>query len=366
MRIFIEPEDVWLFRDGKPFDAGSDHRARSLFPPYPNVMQGILRSHQLIVNNIWLDNRQNREQIEGLIGTATSYKDFKMRGPFAAKYDGTNLTMYFPLPEDATPCSSEEVKSLPPQTREEGISTSHERMILPRLCFANDFEAGKQEYGNWLTFDELNLCLQGGAVKPRHDGELFERESRFGIEIEANRARVTKEGQLYQPEFIRPCPEVGLYVEFDFKGNGWAEEQGHLRMAGEGRGGRYRSLKGSDWPVPANPLPKLFKVYFASPAYFSKGWQPETWETFFDGKVNLEAVAVKGFDTIGGYDLAKNQQKAAYRFVPAGSVYYFSSDGKAKLKNGLIQNAVTESFPDHDDIARIGFGQVIITEWKEN
>jgi CRISPR-associated protein Cmr3 len=49
MQLFLEALDVWLFRDGRPFDAGSDHRARSLFPPYPTVIQGVIRSHQVVV-----------------------------------------------------------------------------------------------------------------------------------------------------------------------------------------------------------------------------------------------------------------------------------------------------------------------------
>ncbi|NWG07728.1 MAG: type III-B CRISPR module-associated protein Cmr3 [Chloroflexi bacterium] len=360
MRIFIEPEDVWLFRDGKPFDAGSDHRARSLFPPYPNVMQGIIRSHQLILQDIPLTKK---DKVMEAVGTATEYKGLRLRGPFVAKYKDGKLSTYFPVPADATPCSDDEVKSTAPRICGDGVITSHEKATLPRLCFANGIEPGKRDYGNWLTFDALQDCLNGNAVKPVRDDELFERESRLGIEIEADRARVTKEGQLYQAEFIRPCPDVGLYVEFE--GYDWADDQGLLRMAGEGRGGRYQSVNGSDWLVPEKPLPRLFKVYFASPAYFSQGWRPEKWGTFFEGDVLLEAVALKGYETIGGYDLANNQQKAAYRFVPAGSVYYFSSHGAAKLKDGLVQNAITESFNNHDDIAKIGFGQVIIKEWKE-
>ncbi|MFN3533317.1 MAG: type III-B CRISPR module-associated Cmr3 family protein, partial [Candidatus Brocadia sp.] len=32
MKIFIEPNDVLMFRDGKPFSGGDDHYARSTFP----------------------------------------------------------------------------------------------------------------------------------------------------------------------------------------------------------------------------------------------------------------------------------------------------------------------------------------------
>jgi CRISPR-associated protein Cmr3 len=47
MQIFIEPSDVLLFRDGRPFSAGEGHRARSIFPPTPNTMQGVIRSKVL-------------------------------------------------------------------------------------------------------------------------------------------------------------------------------------------------------------------------------------------------------------------------------------------------------------------------------
>ncbi len=360
MQIFIEPEDVWLFRDGKPFDAGSDHRARSLFPPYPNVMQGIIRSHQIILQGIRLNDKK---KILDEIGTATEYGNFSMRGLFIAKLNSNGLTTYFPVPADATPFSDTQLKSAPPKKPANGVLTSHGD-ILPSLCFASG-NPNKQEYGAWLDYHNLLKCLRGDTVIPTSEKELFQRESRFGIEIEADRRRVTKEGQLYQAEFIRPCPNVGLYVEFDgYKSKsedekGWLDS-GLLRMGGEGHAGRYQRVSPFELPKPGEKLTH-FKVYFASPAFFSKGWKPEKWDDFFKGDIALEAVALKGYETIGGYDVASNRQKAALRFVPAGSVYYFSSKSGAKLK----KEAITDMLPGNNDIAKIGFGQVIVMETKE-
>jgi CRISPR/Cas system CMR-associated protein Cmr3 (group 5 of RAMP superfamily) len=39
----IRPQDVWLFRDGKPFSGGEDHAATGIFPPTPFTVQGALR-----------------------------------------------------------------------------------------------------------------------------------------------------------------------------------------------------------------------------------------------------------------------------------------------------------------------------------
>ena len=45
--IFIEPLDVLLFRESKPFSGGEDHLARSVFPPPPSTVYAALRSHLL-------------------------------------------------------------------------------------------------------------------------------------------------------------------------------------------------------------------------------------------------------------------------------------------------------------------------------
>jgi hypothetical protein len=44
MIIKVDPLDTLFFRDGKPFSMGSDSWANSVFPPYPSVFYGALRS----------------------------------------------------------------------------------------------------------------------------------------------------------------------------------------------------------------------------------------------------------------------------------------------------------------------------------
>ena len=59
MQLFLEAVDVWLFRDGRPFDAGQDHSAVSRFPPYPTVIQGAIRSHHLVQTGVNLTGLAN-------------------------------------------------------------------------------------------------------------------------------------------------------------------------------------------------------------------------------------------------------------------------------------------------------------------
>lgn len=353
MALFLSPVDVWLFRDGRPFDAGDDHYARSLFPPYPSVTQGAIRSHHLVVKGVDL---RNRHAIEAAVGTADDFGNLRMRGPFIARRntDGT-LTRCFPTPADALPWKNGRLKVASPQPAANfRVVTSADRR-LPLLFFSHpDIEAQKREPGGWLSEDQLRRCLSGEPVEPVSAETLFTFEHRYGIELDSDR-RATQEGRLYGAEFIRPCEGVGLYLEVSGYDD-WPET-GVMRLGGESRGARFEQVEVMAWPAPPDPLPARFKVYFASPAYFTEGWRPQSWNRFFDGDVTLQAVALRGYETRGGYDLAGNSQKPARRYVPAGSMYYFESKGSVRLRPDLIQNAVTEYG------AEIGFGQVWISAW---
>jgi CRISPR-associated protein Cmr3 len=360
MHLFIEPEDVWLFRDGRPFDAASNHRARSIFPPYPTVLQGAVRSVKLVQEGI---NLEDRQAITKVVGSSQDYGKLRMRGPFLAKNESGNLTRYFPRPVDWFPADekSEMIRALVPVEKPAELKTSthsderkRDDNHLPLLLFPGDFQPGKREYGDWLAESELNEYLLGKPVTPISSSELFVRESRVGIKLQT-RSRAVERGMLYEAEFIRPCQNVGLALEVEGYEN-W-KDSGLMRLGGEGRAARYHRVDAKPWPAPPVPLPQRFKIYYASPAYFSNGWHPGNWNSFFDGDVTLEAVALRGYETSGGFDYITHGDKPSRRYIPAGSVYFFSSDGQARLDSGLIQNAITETG------AEIGFGQIRIAEW---
>lgn len=351
MALFLSPVDVWLFRDGRPFDAGDDHYARSLFPPYPSVMQGAIRSHHLVVKGVDL---RDKRAIAQAVGTAENFGSLRLRGPFLARREANGrLTRFFPAPADAVPVGDGLIQpATPAPPAQRGVHTSTD---LPQLLFPPaEAKAQKYEPGGWLDEAQLKDYLAGRAVKLHRADDLFLVEHRYGIGIDSDR-RATREGLLYAAEFIRPCPNVGLYVEVSGY-EGWPAA-GVMRIGGEGHGARFEQVKRPDWPAPSDSLPPRFKLYFAGPTYFAGGWQPENWSNFFDGDVTLAAVALPGYESRGGFDWASGSQKPARRYVPAGSVYYFESNRGARLRADLIQNAITEYG------AEIGFGQVWIAPW---
>jgi CRISPR-associated protein Cmr3 len=352
MPLFLEPLDVWLFRDGRPFDAQSDHRAASVFPPYPSVMQGVIRSHQLVVQGVDL---RDDHAIKAAVGDAEDYGRLRLRGPWiACRRTETIVTRYFPLPADLVASDGGLVALRPTRVSAGQISSAVTDWLL-----MSPVPPQKTMPGEWLAEAELVKYLRGEPPAASPSRALFVRESRLGIGRDDER-RVTREAMLYEVEFIRTQPGGGLYVEVEGYA-GW-HKAGTLRIGGEGRAAGYDILdEKPPWPLlpyPA-PLPPRFKVYFATPTYFERGWLPRDWQAFFTAPVELATAALPRYESVGGYDWAANRHKPARRTVPAGSVYYFVNPGGAALRPDMVQNALTDAG------AEIGFGQILITEWKE-
>jgi len=103
LKLFIEPLDVTLFRDGRTYNAGEDHAASSIFPPPPSVIQGMLRTAYLAQNGVdfadyakGFNSKANRA-----IGEPGDEKiPFAIKGPFMARNAGGSCELLFPWPAD--------------------------------------------------------------------------------------------------------------------------------------------------------------------------------------------------------------------------------------------------------------------------
>jgi CRISPR-associated protein Cmr3 len=359
--VFLQPMDIWLFRDGKPFSAGGDHHAESLFPPYPTVIQGAFRSKQLSNKNMLTSSKA---EIEAEVGTPTDFGRLRLRGPFLARKERNDtIALFIPQPADAisVPGKQHMIRHVSsPVKTPTGVKTSQATEMLIGL----DEKPMKGENCLWLSFTELERYLDGNEVMGTPAEDLFTREPRVGVGIDSARM-ISQDGMLYEVSFIRPRTGVGLAVEYSGY-TGWPDK-GTLQLGGESRGSTYEFIPSqlSLLDIP-QMLPKQFKMLFTTPTYFANGWLPKKtdWSDFFTNKVDLKAAAIGRYETVGGFDMSADPAKvgihrAARRFVPAGSIYYFQSpDGPVQLNQSLVQNAVT------DYGSEIGFGQIIIKEWK--
>ncbi|MCS7087534.1 MAG: type III-B CRISPR module-associated protein Cmr3 [Thermoflexales bacterium] len=352
--LFLTPVDVWLFRDGKPFDAGTDHHARSLFPPFPTVTQGAVRSHYLTLKGVDLNDANAVQQA---VGTSTDFGSLRLRGPFVARRENGRLVRYFPLPADAVITNSGKAQALTPSPREQGIHTSLDDRLPMLLALPSGMELSKSPENLWLSEQALERYLRGEAVEPTCASMLFTVEHRYGIGIRPGRNRVAdaERGLLYAVEFVRLCEDTGLYLEMQGY-EGWPDH-GIMRIGGEGHGAHFQRTESLPWHNAPNPLPKHFKICFLTPTFFEGGWQPRAWNKFLSGDVHLVAVALRRYEVRGGFDLVARTQKPSKRYVPAGSVYFFEHKGEAHLSLALVNQAITDEAPE------IGFGQFWVGEW---
>ncbi|MCS6774831.1 MAG: hypothetical protein NZ693_12090 [Thermoflexales bacterium] len=352
----LTPVDVWLFRDGKSFDAGSDHFARSVFPPFPTVLQGAIRSHHLRVKGVDLSDPQ---AIAACVGTATNFGALRLRGPFVARYEDNRWVRYFPTPADAVPARKDGwvVAATPRAAADDDAQTCHDS-VLPMLLFPPEgTPLRKQAEESWMSEDALRDYLAGCAAPTCSASDLFTVEHRYGVGIQPGRNRVAdaERGLLYAVAFTRTRENVGLYLEVSGY-DGWPS-RGVMRIGGEGHGAYFEQTAPLPWHSAPNPLPERFKLCFLTPTYFEAGWRPDRWDKFFAGHVQLVTVALRRYEMRGGFDLASRSPKPARRFVPAGSVYYFQSADSARLRDDLVNQAITDFAPE------IGFGQFWIAPW---
>lgn len=374
--LFIEPADVWLFRDGKPFDAGSDHRARSLFPPNPTTIQGVIRSKLLMASGVPLPAYARKDPtaqaVANQIGWPGDRPPFALRGPFVARCvrdpnsGNVRVTAYLPLPADVVKVG-QQYPILQPLRDNPFRANWPQDDLLPLWLRTNQ---PIKEAAGWLAWDALVACLKGTSPTPDQvlkDERLFVHESRFGVGIDSRMKR-PEEGLLYQVEFARPRQEIGLLVEVDdsklitkirLPGDGLTS------IGGESRGGRYEAVTFSP---PPNPRPTSgtdgktrLKLYCATPAWFARGWQATDWSNWLGGtNLRLVSAAVRRAQSIGGAHIdtesqAGNFQKAMYRYVPAGSAFFFEADGPINYTGAPVT--------DSPDDGQIGFGQVLAGQW---
>jgi CRISPR-associated protein Cmr3 len=363
MKLFIEPVDVWLFRNNKPFDAGSDHWATSLFPPSPQVIAGVLRSHHLVVNGIDL-RRPDPQTIRALVGTAEHPpQTFSLRGPALARREEIGIVRYYPLPADAIPVERDDGQSYY-QAQQPGRYTDGPCVNLPaglELLWRRPYEQRKvkgAEGGLWLAEADLLAYLQQGRVssaKVKQGKDFYAVEDRLGIQLD-DATRTTETGRMYEIGFIRLEKDTGLMVEVTgLEGLDRWPERGVIGIGGESRAGRFCRLPDdvNVWPAQTPGNLSRFKIYFVTPTCFEQGWKLLDWGEWFKEPPRLVGAALPRPLLLGGYDVVQNQSKPARRYVSAGAVYFFEGNPALKEDVSVISNYGAE----------LGFGQFTIGRW---
>jgi len=381
--VFIEPADVWLFRDGRPFSAGEGHVARSVFPPTPLTVQGALRSLVLGHSEVgWQEFRHQSTPKARELGEVIGYPavqgrnaslgSFSIAGPFLARREGGKIVRYTPLPADVVRYAQDGAHFALRPTRGLPFKTEWPVPDLYPLWPGKTEVVKAPDPRGWLSERGLEGYLRGEPFAPLQGEKLFDREPRFGVALDYEK-RQSEPHMLYQAEFIRPAArqdgEVGLLVRLGPDVTLPAQE-GILTLGGEARGAYYSQL--DDGRVSAEAglrVPtRRFKLVFLTPAWFSGGWQPADgsmgWSRILGGPAVLVAAAVRIPQHIGGWDIAVGWHKPMYHYVPAGSVYFFELVQEDKHSISFPLGAVTETPEGELSLDAQGFGQVVAGTWE--
>jgi CRISPR-associated protein Cmr3 len=324
VRILIEPNDVLLFRESKPFLAGEGHLARSVFP-LPQAIAGAIRSKILVDSNF-------SDEAKKFVGFKAEEPEFEILGLFIFKGEE-----YFPTPLDVA-----EAK---------GIDSYFFVEPLPLKKWNRFIFKGKtihfKRVGGFLSYKHMVDYLKGSLKESELEDivkeDLIKRESRVGIKLRD--AKTTEEGFFYKAEFLRFGKNVKLSVWFRENGEKVKEflgEKGLIKLGGESRFAKFEF----DNKNPLDELEKAwdeikqginrrkrFKLYVATQLLIRNG-NSYTWsvKALLEKDLNISIKNVYSLIgkplTFSGWDYAENKPKPNRYAVPSGSVYFVEFDGK--------------------------------------
>jgi CRISPR-associated protein Cmr3 len=375
MRYFtVNPLDVVFFRDGRESQAGSEYSAKSLFPPSPTTFYGAFRSRILVNEHAHLGNNESeeftfeKELSDTVIKVAGSRSNFGSLSICSfGLYDKINRTPIYPIPQNILKDKKDTndlAIGLPRNFSHLGIKANYPT-DLSNLWHAHKEGDFFQGASNFVSYAGLQKLLYGAALD-KQDLYLFDdiyvTENRMHVGIEDD-TRTSEHGKLFTIPFIRLKERFSFFVgvQNDY---GLLEKEFSIKLGGEGRSAWLQEIDNPFAVTQGFNRDKLttgknLVLYLSTATVFTKnGWYPD----FLDEngsaelqnfELKLVGAAVGRYEITSGWNLAKNRPKAAFRSVPAGSVYFF------EVTQGLMSDAVeyfNEKSLSSEEFAKQGLG----------
>jgi CRISPR-associated protein Cmr3 len=348
--IQIDALDTLFFRDSKTFTKGEDTWADTMFPPYPSVIYGALRSAYFA---------ENIEELGKAAENDDPTKDLKINNIYLKQ--GEDL--YFPYPMDCVENKETKDKEIL-EPKEKFLSGKHTNLNGMKDLLQSSFYTAETVKDSFVSSSSLKeyLTLEDKSPIAHKKSDFIELEPKIGI-ARSKQTRTSEEGMLYRVGMNRlesklkenKTNKISLVVNFE----GLKVKDGIMKMGGEGKAIRYETINDSI----KIELPKIsngkFKLYLSTPAIFKKGWLPDSFDknslegTINGVKVKLITAAIGKPVSIGGWDIKKGCPKTMRKAVPAGSVYYFKLTNPEDIDK-LLSNCHGKSISDFN--ANEGFG----------
>ncbi len=354
MTVFIEPSDVLIFRDARPFAPGERSLSTGTFPPSGRTLSGALRAASIVQTGGLLEDPTSWAQ--GL-GTPDSTGSMRLTGPFLARKADAGWEPLYPMPADVVRQSSGWSFMRPTRST---LAANWPKKDLHSLA---PVEAGKPEKFDpgWMdaaTFsDYLNGVVPTAFVSPE---SLFCTERRTSVHLVAG-AKTAVEGNLYEVAYVRMSEGTGLLAHV---------EGIPLRVpCSIALGGERRSAVVTEARV-QEPQARVcgsgdgwtrLRLYLATPGRFDYGWLPSCLEKgeLAGIRLRLVAAAINRAMPIHGFDIHRGIARPTVQAVPAGSVYFIEAQCSADDAIAALHGC---SIADTE--SEIGFGLVYTGGWE--
>jgi CRISPR-associated protein Cmr3 len=379
VRLFLQANDTFFFRDGRPFTKGDQSEGYSIFPPLPPTILGALRTAYIAEHgdlSAFYDGKMAMT-----IGTPDSLGSISLNGVFLADREST---IYYPIPLDLVIKKNEtdnRLYILEVGTESSNLSSNASLTYLLKWFGAEDVES---ETNGRLEGIDMTEYLRGRQTefifRPIED--FIRSEPKIGIERDY-RTSAAKDNMLYrinmsrfQSQFLKPnerkaLSDLGFVV--DYQCDIELPKNGMLKLGGEGKSFTYKQSSYNTDPLAAEEdmtvlkesirSSGVFKLYFATPAIFNHGWLPK-WIDKTTNKAQYQSLsfelitaAVGKPIAIGGWDMKKNMPKPTRQAVPAGSVYYFKIPDESCV-DAIVNTFHYKNISDHQ--AKEGFGLCLV------
>ncbi|MGQ9635854.1 MAG: type III-B CRISPR module-associated Cmr3 family protein [Bryobacteraceae bacterium] len=411
MHYLLEPLDVALFRDGRPFSPGEMLRARPIGPvPMPRTVYGALRGLILQHNGISLNDFQHgkiNSDLAGVLGTPERTGELRIRGPFLGISSEDVDRLLLPCPADFARIRRgtdwDWGFQRPSQGTLLGNYPGNLQPLVPHKydtktcrwipCGPEDPVSYELEQAV-LDSDGLRDYLTGTAIRTEKLADYLRSEPHVGIERSTETLR-PETGKIYSVEFHRLAyrrpaaggwrAESAAYVVEVLAPEDCLPQDTVFTVGGERRPFRIRRVQWPAWfdeglrrevsrQLKSSCTDKVcwFRLYLLTPARFRglEGWRPEFLDQpHRDLEFTLVAAAVPRAIPYSGWDMLRRQPRCGYRLAPAGSVYFLI----AKAKSGMTADALVdclvnrfwlESIAAEEDDRKMGFGLTLIGGWS--
>lgn len=340
------PLDTVTFRDGRPFDAGTDRLARSHTLPLPSTAAGA-------------------------VGAALDSRPDEIVGPLLT--EGSELQ--FPLPLDILRSNRTWTRAVPHKPAGVTDCDGAPGCGLTWLAHGVGDPARRTISVTWLQTYLHTATNQDGSLPERLHDTLTVRwtspvtvQRRVGLVRRPD--RTAEEGLLYASEHVRLGEGVSFACQALYDGGSAPNVTTTVvQLGGERRGAEVELQPDTDDSLRLpDPAPDVSDgrvlVYLATPGLFPDGWRLRV-----PAGATLVSACVEGPDPVAtfAYDTSGHRSGWAMRWaIRPGSVYYLEfddGDRAAAFRDKWHGRSLPRSETEHDLLRTAGFGMCLIGRW---